>query len=150
MIIGVVGASGYAGGELLRILAEHPLFKVAYIAAGSNAGEKITAVHSHLTNYSGQSFAATSAAEINKCDLVFLALPHGESATLVKEIDKQVKVVDLGADFRLKSSEGWKKYYGGEHAGTWVYGLQSYRISERRLKVLLGLRIQVATQQQFP
>jgi N-acetyl-gamma-glutamyl-phosphate reductase len=139
MIIGVVGASGYAGGELLRILAEHPLFKVAYIAAGSNAGEKITAVHSHLTNYSGQSFAATSAAEINKCDLVFLALPHGESATLVKEIDKQVKVVDLGADFRLKSSEGWKKYYGGEHAGTWVYGLPE--LPDQREKIKGATRI---------
>ncbi len=123
MKIGVVGASGYAGGELLRMLDGHPNFETTYIAAGSNAGELITSIHSHLTSYSGKSFAATSVGEINKCDLVFLALPHGESASLVKEIDKGVNVVDLGADFRLKSGDSWKKYYGGEHAGTWVYGL---------------------------
>ena len=123
MKVGVVGASGYAGGELLRLLAEHPVFKVTYIAAGSNAGESITAIHSHLTNYSGHSFASTNFDEINKCDLVFLALPHGESANLAKGISEKVKVVDLGADFRLTSAQSWLKYYGGEHAGTWIYGL---------------------------
>lgn len=123
MKVGVVGASGYAGGELLRLLADHPVFEATYIAAGSSAGESITSIHSHLTSYSGQSFAMTSVGEINKCDLVFLALPHGESATLANGIDAKVKVVDLGADFRLKNSGAWAKYYGGEHAGSWVYGL---------------------------
>ena len=123
MKVGVVGASGYAGGEILRLLAEHPVFKVTYIAAGSNAGESITAIHSHLTNYSGNSFASTNVDEINKCDLVFLALPHGESVNLTKGISEKVKVVDLGADFRLTSAQSWLKYYGGEHAGTWIYGL---------------------------
>ncbi|MFM7491041.1 MAG: N-acetyl-gamma-glutamyl-phosphate reductase, partial [Actinomycetota bacterium] len=100
MKIGVVGASGYAGGELLRLLAKHPKFELAYIAAGSSAGELITSVHSHLTAYSSHRFAATSVDEINTCDLVFLALPHGESANLVSNIAPKVKIVDLGADFR--------------------------------------------------
>ena len=108
MRIGVVGASGYAGGELLRLLAKHPTFKPSYIAAGSNAGERITLIHSHLAFYGSQTFSLTSVEEINECDLVFLALPHGESATLVSKIAQSVKIVDLGADFRLKSEESWK------------------------------------------
>ena len=123
MRVGVVGASGYAGGELLRLLASHPIFDVTLIAAGSNAGEEITSIHSHLTGYSGQRFQKTEPEALNQCELFFLALPHGESAHLVKELSSDIKVVDLGADFRLKDSAKWHKYYGGEHAGTWVYGL---------------------------
>lgn len=123
MKIGVVGASGYAGGELLRLLAKHPEFELVYIAAGSNAGELITAVHSHLTTYASQRFAPTSVDEINKCDLVFLALPHGESASLIPNIASKVKIVDLGADFRLKSEASWKKYYNNSYAGSWLYAI---------------------------
>ena len=103
MRVGVVGASGYAGGELLRLLANHPHFKVGYIAAGSNAGEKITSIHSNLVSYNDQVFSETSATQMNECDLVFLALPHGESGRLSESIKDSVKIVDLGADFRLKS-----------------------------------------------
>ena len=123
MKIAVVGASGYAGGELLRLLSGHPEFEISYIAAGSNAGELITNLHPQLTNFIGRKFEATKVGMINKCQLVFTALPHGESAKLISQVDKSVKIVDLGADFRLQNSEAWKKYYGGEHAGSWVYGL---------------------------
>lgn len=123
MRVGVLGGSGYAGGELLRLLDIHPEFSVAYIGAGSNAGESITSIHSHLTSYQGMNFSATDIDAINKLDLVFLALPHGQSAELVSHISPNVKIVDLGADFRLKDPEKWKKYYGGSHAGTWCYGL---------------------------
>ncbi len=123
MKIGVVGASGYAGGELLRFLAGHPEFEAAVITAGSNAGEEITSVHPQLSHYVGRKFEATDAAKLSDLDLVFTALPHGESAILINQLDPNQKVVDLGADFRLKSKEQWQKYYGGEHAGTWVYGL---------------------------
>ena len=120
---GVIGASGYAGGELLRLLLDHPDIEVTYISAGTNAGEQITSIHPSLTPYSGQSFASTSAEAANACELLFIALPHGESAKLVADISPQVKIVDLGADFRLHSATSWKKYYGGVHAGTWAYGL---------------------------
>ena len=123
MKIGVVGASGYAGGELLRILASHENFEVVYASAGSNAGELITSIHPQLISYSGQKFAATNLAEVNKCDLVFLALPHGESGSLVSQIAESVKVVDLGADFRLADEGSWRKYYSGKYAGKFVYGL---------------------------
>jgi N-acetyl-gamma-glutamyl-phosphate reductase len=123
MKIAVVGASGYAGGELLRLLAGHPKFEVSYIAAGSNAGELITNLHPQLTNFAGRKFESTNVEMINKCQLAFIALPHGESAKLISQVDKNVKIVDLGADFRLQNPESWLKYYGGEHAGSWVYGL---------------------------
>ena len=119
----VVGASGYAGGELLRLLSTHPKFKLSYIAAGSNAGEPITNLHPQLTNFTGRNFEETEIAKINNSDLVFIALPHGESAKLTNQIDPKVKIVDLGADFRLIDSKKWEKYYGGKHAGSWVYAL---------------------------
>jgi len=123
MKIGVVGASGYAGGELLRLLAKHPTFKPSYIAAGSNAGESISSIHSHLASYGSQTFSSTSVEEINKCDVVFLALPHGESAALTSGIAPKTKIVDLGADFRLKNEASWKKYYNDSYAGSWLYAI---------------------------
>ena len=139
MRVGVVGASGYAGGELLRLLAGHPYFELTYIAAGSNAGEEITTVHTHLTSYAGQKFEKTDSSPLNKCDFVFMALPHGESAELAAQIDESVKIIDLGADFRLRDSQSWKKYYGGEHAGTWVYGLPE--LPGQRSKIAEAMRV---------
>ena len=123
MKIGVVGASGYAGGELLRLLAFHPHFEVSAITAHSNAGELITSVHPQLQSYAGKSFSAFSPADFATCDLIFLALPHGESAKVIAQLPTSAKIVDLGADYRLESAEQWSKYYGGDHAGAWTYGL---------------------------
>lgn len=123
MKIGVVGASGYAGAELLRLLSSHPVFETAVIAAGSNAGEMITSVHPQLSNYANRKFEKGSTENLRGLALVFTALPHGQSAKLIDQLDPNQKVVDLGADFRLNCAEQWQKYYGGTHAGTWVYGL---------------------------
>ncbi|MEN9306053.1 MAG: hypothetical protein RLY76_1321 [Actinomycetota bacterium] len=123
MRVGILGASGYAGGELLRLLSNHPAFEASYIAAGSNAGEKITEIHPHLVTYQNQSFSETSISQINECELVFLALPHGESGRIAKTINESVKIVDLGADFRLSNEQAWKKYYNDQYAGKWAYGL---------------------------
>ena len=123
MKIGVVGASGYAGGELLRLLAFHPHFEVSAITAHSNAGELITSIHPQLQSYAGKKFSAFSPSDFAACDLIFLALPHGESAKVISQLPTSAKIVDLGADYRLESAEQWEKYYGGDHAGTWTYGL---------------------------
>ena len=123
MKIGVVGASGYAGGELLRLLAFHPHFEVTTITAHSNAGELITSVHPQLQSYTGRKFSAFSPSDFTSCELIFLALPHGESAKVISQLSTSAKIVDLGADYRLESAEQWEKYYGGDHAGTWTYGL---------------------------
>ena len=123
MKIGVVGASGYAGGELLRLLSVHPHFQVIAITAHSNAGEQITSVHPQLRSYAGKKFSAFSPSDFNACDLIFLALPHGESAKVIAQLPASAKIVDLGADYRLESADAWAHYYGGEHAGSWTYGL---------------------------
>ena len=122
MKIGVIGASGYAGGELLRLLAGHPEFEVCTVTAHSNAGETITSVHPQLVSYAGKSFSAFMASDFDCCDLIFLALPHGESAKVIASLNPQAKIVDLGADYRLEDGAKWQKYYGGDHAGTWTYG----------------------------
>lgn len=123
MKIGVVGASGYAGGELLRLLGSHPHFEVTAITAHSNAGEQITSVHPQLQSFAGKKFNEFSAADFENCDLIFLALPHGESAKVIASLPTSAKIVDLGADYRLESAEQWSKYYGGDYAGVWTYGL---------------------------
>ena len=139
MKIGVVGASGYSGGELLRLLSSHPHFQVEYIAAGSQAGASITSVHPQLVNYADRAFEATEISQMNKCELLFFALPHGESAKLIAEVDSKIRIVDLGADFRLESPTSWDKYYGGEYAGAWVYGLPE--IPGQREKISSATRI---------
>ena len=126
MKIGVVGGSGYAGGELLRILSSHPEFEVEVVTAHSNAGELIPSIHPQLTSYEGKSFVSFTPEAFKGCELVFLALPHGESAAAVaaiSSIKSTMKFVDIGADFRLEDPAAWEKYYGGAHAGSWTYGL---------------------------
>ena len=123
MKIGVIGASGYAGGELLRLLAFHPEFEPTVITAHTQAGEQITSVHPQLQSYAGRSFSTFNSADFAECELIFLALPHGESASIIAQLPQSAKIVDLGADYRLKSAESWEKYYGGPHAGTWTYGI---------------------------
>ena len=123
MKIGVVGASGYAGGELLRLLAFHPQFEVTAITAHSNAGEPITSVHPQLQSYAGKKFSAFDPTDFESCELIFLALPHGESAKVISQLPNSAKIVDLGADYRLEDASQWKKYYGGDYAGAWTYGL---------------------------
>ena len=109
----IVGASGYAGTELLRLLLDHPSFEPTVITAHSNAGELISSVAPQLAQLGDRRFESFDLAKVNSCELVFLALPHGESAALIAQLDPNLKVVDLGADFRLTSAEKWAKYYGG-------------------------------------
>lgn len=127
----VIGASGYAGGELLRLLAVHPHFEVTAISAYSNAGELITSVHPHLTTHNGDKFVSVSEIDFSDIELVFIALPHGESAAVIEKIPASAKVVDLGADYRLENSAKWEKYYGGTYAGAWVYGLPELANGQR-------------------
>jgi N-acetyl-gamma-glutamyl-phosphate reductase len=119
----VAGASGYAGGELLRLLASHPQISVGPLAAGGRAGESVGAVHPNLTQFADLPLVETTAQVLADADIVFLALPHGESAALAAQLPEGLPIVDLGADFRLADAGAWQAYYGGGHAGTWTYGL---------------------------
>ncbi|WP_028984987.1 N-acetyl-gamma-glutamyl-phosphate reductase [Sporichthya polymorpha] len=119
----VAGASGYAGGELLRLLAAHPELDVVVAQADSRAGEPVTAVHPNLVTYAGQTLAPSDPALLEDADVVFLALPHGASAAIAATLRPDQLVVDLGADFRLDDAAAWERFYQLPHAGTWVYGM---------------------------
>ncbi|MGK5443886.1 N-acetyl-gamma-glutamyl-phosphate reductase [Micromonospora sp. URMC 105] len=120
--VAVAGASGYAGGELLRLVAGHPELDLIAATAHRQAGQPVAAVHPQLAGLD-LALTATDPATLADADLVFLALPHGESAALAAALPETVKVVDLGADHRLHDAAAWARYYGGPHAGAWTYGL---------------------------
>jgi len=120
--VAVAGASGYAGGELLRLIVGHPELEIVAATAHANAGAPVGSVHQHLVGLD-LSFTATEPSVLAGADLVFLALPHGESGAVAAQLPPEVRVVDLGADHRLRDPADWARYYDGPHAGTWTYGL---------------------------
>jgi N-acetyl-gamma-glutamyl-phosphate reductase len=119
----VAGASGYAGGELLRILAGHPGFEIGVLTAGSNAGTELGAHQPHLRFLADRVLAETTPETLTGHDVVFLALPHGQSGPLAAQLGGETLIVDCGADFRLADPADWEHFYGSPHAGTWPYGL---------------------------
>src|SRR5215470_289497 len=124
--VAVAGASGYAGGELLRLLAGHPDLEIGPVTGQGNAGQPVGAVHPHLAalpGLAGRRFEALEDSAVGECDLVFLALPHGQSAALAAGLPAGTMVVDLGPDFRLGDPAAWQKFYGSGHQGRWPYGL---------------------------
>ncbi|TDB84529.1 N-acetyl-gamma-glutamyl-phosphate reductase [Actinomadura sp. KC216] len=119
----VAGASGYAGGELLRILAGHPEFEIGALTAGANAGTELGAHQPHLRSLAGRVLAETTPETLSGHDVVFLALPHGQSGPLAAQLGEDVLVIDCGADHRLTDAADWERFYGTSHAGAWPYGL---------------------------
>ncbi len=147
MRVAVAGASGYAGGELLRLLAGHPEFELVMVTAESSVGKTVAQVHQNLAGWVAWRAARTGhagggghvggggrglaelvfephrAIKQADCELVFLALPSGQSAPVAADVPDDIKVVDLGPDFRLAGAEAWGRHYGGVHAGRWATGL---------------------------
>ncbi|WP_216694261.1 N-acetyl-gamma-glutamyl-phosphate reductase [Dietzia psychralcaliphila] len=126
--VAVAGASGYAGGEFLRLLLGHPALvsgemEIGTLAAGSSAGQSLAQHHPHLLPLANHVLAETSADTLAGHDVVVLGLPHGHSAEIAEQLGPDVLVIDLGADFRLSDASDWETYYGSVHAGTWPYGL---------------------------
>ncbi|MGW5786271.1 N-acetyl-gamma-glutamyl-phosphate reductase [Streptomyces sp. NPDC003757] len=119
----VAGASGYAGGELLRLLLAHPEVEIGALTGNSNAGQRLGALQPHLLPLAGRVLEPTTPEVLGGHEVVFLALPHGQSAAVAEQLGPDVLVVDMGADFRLREAADWEAFYGSPHAGTWPYGL---------------------------
>jgi N-acetyl-gamma-glutamyl-phosphate reductase len=139
--VAVAGASGYAGGELLRLLAGHPEFTVTTVTAFSNAGQRIASVQPHLRSLGHLTLAETTPENLAGHDVIFLALPHGKSGELAGRLPADALVVDCGADHRLRSAEDWAAFYGGEFHGAWDYGVPELPVgSGKQRDTLLGTR----------
>lgn len=119
----VAGASGYAGGEICRLLAGHPALELRTVCADSSVGNLLSAHHPHLYGLGDHVLQTTDAATLRGHDVVFLGLPHGHSAALAGELPEHVVIVDLAADHRLRSAADWTRWYGGTYAQAWPYGL---------------------------
>lgn len=137
----VAGASGYAGGELLRLLLGHPDVEIGALTAGASAGRRLGDLHPHLTPLADRLVEDTTLEVLAGHDVVFLALPHGHSAALAAQLPDSVTVIDCGADFRLRDEQAWTTYYDTPHAGAWAYGLPELPVGAgRQREALQGTR----------
>ncbi|WP_217644699.1 N-acetyl-gamma-glutamyl-phosphate reductase [Geodermatophilus amargosae] len=121
--VGVTGATGYAGGEVCRLLAGHPHLRLAGVHANSSAGRRLGELQPHLLPYADLEVRPSAPEDLAGYDVVVLALPHGESAAIAAQLSQDTLVIDCGADHRLEDPAAWARWYGGEHAGAWPYGL---------------------------
>ena len=126
--VAVAGATGYAGGEILRLLLGHPAYlagelEIGALTGASNAGQRVGELMPHLPELADRIIGETTVEVLSGHDVVFLGLPHGHSAAIGAALGEDVTVIDCAADFRLRDAEAWRAYYGSEHAGAWPYGL---------------------------
>ncbi len=140
--VAVAGASGYVGGELLRLIAMHPELELGAVTANSNAGQLVSTLHPHLQSYADRVLVDTTKENLAGHDVVFLALPHATSAEVAAYLSPETLVLDCGADFRLEDSAAWEKFYGTKHAGTWTYGLPELTLAKggKQRDLLAGVK----------
>ncbi|ORA20629.1 N-acetyl-gamma-glutamyl-phosphate reductase [Mycobacterium arosiense ATCC BAA-1401 = DSM 45069] len=139
MKVAVAGASGYAGGEILRLLLGHPAhahgrLTIGAVTAAASAGSTLGEHHPHLTPLAQRVVEPTELDVLAGHDVVFLALPHGHSAALAERLGPDTLIVDCGADFRLTDADAWERFYGSPHAGSWPYGLPELPGARERLR----------------
>ncbi len=138
----VAGASGYAGGEILRLLLDHPQIQIGALTADSSTGRRLGELHPLLVPLADRVLEPTTAELLGEHDLVFLALPHGASAALAAELPDGVIVLDCGADYRLVERSAWESFYDTPYAGNWPYGLPELltQAGQKRRAELIGAR----------
>jgi N-acetyl-gamma-glutamyl-phosphate reductase len=139
--VAVAGASGYAGGELLRLLSAHPEFTITTVTAFQNAGQPLIDVQPHLRSLAHLQLQPTDSATLAGHDVVFLALPHGKSGEVTANLPADTLVIDCGADHRLTSEADWATFYGGDYFGAWDYGLPE--LADQRTALASSRRIAV-------
>ncbi|HTY33938.1 N-acetyl-gamma-glutamyl-phosphate reductase [Mycobacterium sp.] len=137
--VAVVGASGYAGGEILRLLLAHPAYtegrlSIGVLTAAASAGDTLGEHHPHLLPLEDRLLEPTDASVVAGHDVVFSALPPGHSGPLAERLAPGTVIIDCGGDFRLRDPAAWVRYYGSPHAGTWPYGLPELPGARDRLR----------------
>ncbi|APE14610.1 N-acetyl-gamma-glutamyl-phosphate reductase [Mycobacterium sp. WY10] len=137
--VAIAGASGYAGGEILRLLLGHPAYvdgrlTIGALTAAASAGTHLSEHHPHLLPLADRVLQPTERDVLAGHDVVFLALPHGHSAALAEQLGDDTLIVDCGADFRLTDADDWQRFYGSEYAGSWPYGLPELPGGRDRLR----------------
>ncbi len=140
-LVAVAGCTGYAGGELLRLLLAHPNIRIGNCTGNSSVGERLGQHQPHLAPLADRMIEPTTLEALAGHDVVFLALPHGASADIAGQLGAETVVIDAGADFRLHDASQWRQFYGTEHAGTWPYGLPE--LPGQRAKLRGATRIAV-------
>lgn len=140
--VAVAGASGNVGGELLRLIAEHPQLELRTVTASSMVGKKVSSLHPGVAKFAEVIFQENTAEVLSGHDIVFLALPHSKSAEVAAWLTQESLVIDCGADFRLESASDWQKFYGGTHAGTWTYGMPELLLADgkKQRELLVGTK----------
>ena len=137
--VAIAGASGYAGGEILRLLLGHPAYAegrltIGALTAAASAGSTLAEHHPHLIPLAQRVVEPTELDVLSGHDVVFLGLPHGHSAALAEQLGPDTLIIDCSADFRLTDASAWEHYYGSPHAGSWPYGLPELPGARERLR----------------
>ena len=151
--IAILGASGYTGAELIRLIATHPGLEIAALAANSKAGQSMAQVFPHLRHLDLPMLVKIEEIDFSGIDLCFCALPHATSQSVIKGLPNDLKIVDLSADFRLRDPEEYARWYGGQHdalacQAEAVYGLtEFYREEIRSARLVAGTGCNAATGQ---
>ncbi len=146
----VAGASGYAGAEILRLLLGHPQVGIGALTADSNAGRRLGEIAPHLRPLADRFLEASGIEALAGHEVVFLALPHGTSAALARQLGPDTVVIDCGADFRLRSEQDWRDYYDTDYAGSWPYGLPELPTTDGPLRAVLRGARQIAVPGCYP
>ncbi|MGB1360510.1 MAG: N-acetyl-gamma-glutamyl-phosphate reductase [Alphaproteobacteria bacterium] len=139
--VGILGASGYTGADLVRLLSVHPNTEITVLTAGSNAGKEYGDIYPHLSHLNLPKTTSNEDADFSKCDVVFCGLPHGHSQDLVKQIPTNVKVVDLSADFRIEDTKTYEQWYDRAHTATDVQAEAVYGLTEHARDNVKGARV---------
>jgi N-acetyl-gamma-glutamyl-phosphate reductase len=146
--VGVTGATGYAGGEVCRLLAGHPNLRLTGVHANSSAGRRLGQLQPHLLPFADLVVQPSDAGSLSGYDVVVLALPHGESAAIAAQLGQDTLVIDCGADHRLNDPAAWARWYGGggpgaekTWAGSWPYGLPEFPGQREQLRTATRIAV---------
>ena len=139
--VGVLGASGYTGGELLRLIAGHSQMRIQMLSADSRAGQTAEDVFPHLSDLDFPNFVSLENADYSNVEAIFCCLPHGTAQEVLPSLPKNVKIVDLSADFRLRDNNKYAEFYNREHRATELQKQAVYGLTELNRESVSSARL---------